>query len=241
MTRSSPAASSAAPWSANCCCARSATPSTPCRPTSSPTTEIAHLAGQTAAALEARPWLSAVRHLKAQTCWTKSRQASPISTQQALRRRRRVVDHALRAGCTWWPIGRSRARLLLQRLPRPCRRTGARSTPLPRSARHWGVGSGASHLVSGHYASMPGPRNPPRRLHRHGRRAVLFHRLHGQHRHVMPALVGRGDAIFADKPQPRLAGRRRAALPRRAHPSIRTATSTPLAARLAASSGPSAS
>ena len=67
-----------------------------------------------------------------------------------------------------------------------------------RGARRWGVGSGASHLVSGHYAShealevrladFVGMDD-----------ALYFSTGYMANIGVMPALVGRGDAIFADK------------------------------------------
>ncbi|HQA08804.1 8-amino-7-oxononanoate synthase [Zoogloea sp.] len=67
-----------------------------------------------------------------------------------------------------------------------------------RGARRWGVGSGASHLVSGHYAShealevrladFVGMDD-----------ALYFSTGYMANIGVMPTLVGRGDAIFADK------------------------------------------
>ena len=67
-----------------------------------------------------------------------------------------------------------------------------------RAAAHWGVGSGASHLVSGHtaahealearLAAFVGMDD-----------ALYFSTGYMANIGVMPALVGRGDAIFADK------------------------------------------
>ena len=65
-------------------------------------------------------------------------------------------------------------------------------------ARQWGVGSGASHLVSGHLA-------PHEALERRlatftgFERALLFSTGYLANLGIVPALAGRGDAIFADK------------------------------------------
>ena len=65
-------------------------------------------------------------------------------------------------------------------------------------ARRWGVGSGASHLVSGHQRphlaleeALAGFTGFPR--------ALLFSTGYMANLGIVPALVGRGDAIFADK------------------------------------------
>ena len=69
---------------------------------------------------------------------------------------------------------------------------------LAQGARHWGVGSGASHLVSGHYASHQALET---RLAAFTGMddALYFSTGYMANIGVMPALVGRGDAIFADK------------------------------------------
>jgi 8-amino-7-oxononanoate synthase len=65
-------------------------------------------------------------------------------------------------------------------------------------ARTWGVGSGASHLVSGHLA-------PHEALEQQLAaftglpRALLFTTGYMANLGIVPALVGRGDAVFADK------------------------------------------
>jgi 8-amino-7-oxononanoate synthase len=65
-------------------------------------------------------------------------------------------------------------------------------------AQTWGVGSGASHLVSGHLA-------PHEALERRlatftgFERALLFSTGYMANLGIVPALVGRGDAIFADR------------------------------------------
>ena len=65
-------------------------------------------------------------------------------------------------------------------------------------AHSWGVGSGASHLVSGHQA-------PHEALERRLAaftgfpRALLFSTGYMANLGIIPALVGRGDAVFADK------------------------------------------
>ncbi len=67
-----------------------------------------------------------------------------------------------------------------------------------RGAERWGVGSGASHLVSGHYASHEALE---KRLAAFVGMddALYFSTGYMANIGVMPALVGRGDAIFADK------------------------------------------
>lgn len=66
------------------------------------------------------------------------------------------------------------------------------------AATLWGVGSGASHLVSGHLA-------PHETLEQHlaafvgSARALYFSTGYMANLGVVPALVGRGDAVFADR------------------------------------------
>lgn len=66
------------------------------------------------------------------------------------------------------------------------------------AALRWGVGSGSSHLVSGHFA-------PHEELEHKlasfvgGDRALYFSTGYMANLGVVPALVGRGDAVFADK------------------------------------------
>lgn len=69
---------------------------------------------------------------------------------------------------------------------------------LAEGARRWGAGAGASHLVSGHYAVQ---HELERRLATFvGReRALLFPAGFMTNCGIVPALVGRGDAIFADR------------------------------------------
>jgi 8-amino-7-oxononanoate synthase len=65
-------------------------------------------------------------------------------------------------------------------------------------ARRWGVGAGASHLVSGHYAVQHALEE--RLANFVGReRALVFSSGFMANMGVIPALVGRGDAIFADR------------------------------------------
>ncbi len=65
-------------------------------------------------------------------------------------------------------------------------------------ARHWGVGSGASHLVSGH--QLPHARLEHRLAEFSGfERALFFSTGYMANLGLVPALAGRGDAIFADK------------------------------------------
>lgn len=65
-------------------------------------------------------------------------------------------------------------------------------------ARAWGVGSGASHLVSGHLSPHD---ELERRLAEHTgfARALLFSTGYLANLGIIGALVGRGDAVFADK------------------------------------------
>lgn len=69
---------------------------------------------------------------------------------------------------------------------------------LRQGATIWGAGSGASHLVSGHFAVHD-------RLEARlaafvgGERALYFSTGYMANTGIIPALVGRGDAIFADK------------------------------------------
>ncbi|MCX9155114.1 8-amino-7-oxononanoate synthase [Niveibacterium sp. 24ML] len=65
-------------------------------------------------------------------------------------------------------------------------------------ARHWGVGSGASHLVSGHFAEHEAAEKKLAAL-VGCEAALLFSTGYMANSGVMPALVGRGDAIFADR------------------------------------------
>ncbi|WP_341675205.1 8-amino-7-oxononanoate synthase [Niveibacterium sp. SC-1] len=65
-------------------------------------------------------------------------------------------------------------------------------------AQRWGVGSGAAHLVSGHFA----PHEEAERALAHFvgcEAALLFSTGYMVNAGVMSALVGRGDAIFADR------------------------------------------
>ena len=65
-------------------------------------------------------------------------------------------------------------------------------------ARQWGVGSGASHLVSGHLE--PHEALEQRLAAFTGfARALLFSTGYMANLGIVPALVGRGDAVFADK------------------------------------------
>ncbi|WP_367142081.1 aminotransferase class I/II-fold pyridoxal phosphate-dependent enzyme, partial [Propionivibrio sp.] len=79
--------------------------------------------------------------------------------------------------------------------------------PMPRSwskqpraagARVWGVGSGASHLVSGH---MRPHEDLEERLAAFTGfpRALLFSTGYLANLGIVPALLGRGDAVFSDK------------------------------------------
>lgn len=65
-------------------------------------------------------------------------------------------------------------------------------------ARRWGVGSGASHLVSGHFS--PHQQLEERLAAFTGfARALLFSTGYMANLGIVPALVGRGDAVFADR------------------------------------------
>ena len=65
-------------------------------------------------------------------------------------------------------------------------------------ARRWGVGSGASHLVSGHQRPHLALEEALARFTGFPR-ALLFSTGYMANLGIVPALVGRGDAIFADK------------------------------------------
>ena len=65
-------------------------------------------------------------------------------------------------------------------------------------ARQWGVGSGASHLVSGHQRPHLGLEEALARFTGFPR-ALLFSTGYMANLGIVPALAGRGDAIFADK------------------------------------------
>lgn len=65
-------------------------------------------------------------------------------------------------------------------------------------AKHWGVGSGASHLVSGHFAAHERAEQKLAEL-VGCETALLFSTGYMANSGVMPALLGRGDAIFADR------------------------------------------
>src|SRR5574337_153516 len=74
----------------------------------------------------------------------------------------------------------------------------ALAAALQAGAARWGVGSGASHLVSGHYAVHD---ELEARLTAFvgAERALYFSTGYMANAGVTPALVGRGDAIFADR------------------------------------------
>jgi len=65
-------------------------------------------------------------------------------------------------------------------------------------ARTWGVGSGASHLVSGHLAPHEALEQKLAAFTGFPR-ALLFSTGYMANLGIVPALVGRGDAVFADK------------------------------------------
>lgn len=65
-------------------------------------------------------------------------------------------------------------------------------------ARAWGIGSGASHLVSGHLAPHDELENRLAEFTGFPR-ALLFSTGYMANLAVIPALVGRGDAVFADR------------------------------------------
>ncbi|MFZ2854172.1 MAG: 8-amino-7-oxononanoate synthase, partial [Rhodocyclaceae bacterium] len=65
-------------------------------------------------------------------------------------------------------------------------------------ARRWGVGSGASHLVSGHQTPHEALEQKLAAFTGFAR-ALLFSTGYMANLGIVPALVGRGDAVFADK------------------------------------------
>jgi 8-amino-7-oxononanoate synthase len=65
-------------------------------------------------------------------------------------------------------------------------------------ARNWGVGSGASHLVSGHQAPHEALEQKLAAFTGFPR-ALLFSTGYMANLGIVPALVGRGDAVFSDK------------------------------------------
>ncbi|MCL2875344.1 MAG: aminotransferase class I/II-fold pyridoxal phosphate-dependent enzyme, partial [Betaproteobacteria bacterium] len=69
---------------------------------------------------------------------------------------------------------------------------------LAEGARQWGVGAGASHLVSGHYAVQ---HKLEERLAAFVKRerVLVFSSGFMANMGIIPALAGRGDAIFADR------------------------------------------
>ncbi len=74
----------------------------------------------------------------------------------------------------------------------------ALATALAEGAARWGSGAGASHLVSGHYAVQ---HQLEARLATFvgAERALYFSTGYMANSGVIPALVGRGDAVFADR------------------------------------------
>lgn len=74
----------------------------------------------------------------------------------------------------------------------------ALATALAEGAGRWGAGSGASHLVSGHY-SVHEALEARLAAFTGQERALYFSSGYMANAGVTPALVGRGDAIFADR------------------------------------------
>ncbi|CAL94506.1 8-amino-7-oxononanoate synthase [Azoarcus olearius] len=74
----------------------------------------------------------------------------------------------------------------------------ALATALAQASSRWGAGSGASHLVSGHYAVHDALEH---RLAAFvgAERALYFSTGYMANAGIVPALVGRGDAVFADR------------------------------------------
>jgi len=66
-------------------------------------------------------------------------------------------------------------------------------------AREFGVGAGASHLVTGHTARAPRTGNRAGGVHRLAGGLAFLHRLTWPTSARLPALLGHGDEIFADK------------------------------------------
>jgi 8-amino-7-oxononanoate synthase len=69
---------------------------------------------------------------------------------------------------------------------------------LAEGARRWGAGAGASHLVSGHYSVQHALEKRLAAFVRR-ERALVFSSGFMANSGIIPALVGRGDALFADK------------------------------------------
>ena len=88
-------------------------------------------------------------------------------------------------------------RLLQQRLPRP-RDHPAVTEAFAASARDWGVGSGASHLVSGHCREHHALEEELAAVRRPAARTAVLDRLHGESRRRSRA-AGRGDRVVDDR------------------------------------------
>ncbi len=74
----------------------------------------------------------------------------------------------------------------------------ALATALAEGAARWGSGAGASHLVSGHYAVQDELETALARF-VGAERALYFSTGYMANSGIIPALVGRGDAVFADR------------------------------------------
>ncbi len=74
----------------------------------------------------------------------------------------------------------------------------ALATALAEGAARWGGGAGASHLVSGHYTVQDELETALARFVR-AERALYFTTGYMANSGIIPALAGRGDAVFADR------------------------------------------
>lgn len=127
--------------------------------------------------------------------WEELKEGLAVIERDGLKRRRRTLE----APCG--PLARVDGRELISFCSNDY--LGLASDPAlieaaAEGARQWGVGSGASHVVSGHLAPHEALENRLAAFTGFDR-ALLFSTGYMANQGIVPALVGRGDAVFADR------------------------------------------
>lgn len=127
--------------------------------------------------------------------WEELKEGLAVIERDGLKRRRRTLE----APCG--PLARVDGRELISFCSNDY--LGLASDPAlieaaAEGARQWGVGSGASHVVSGHLAPHETLENRLAAFTGFDR-ALLFSTGYMANQGIVPALVGRGDAVFADR------------------------------------------